>query len=45
VVAVGTLFRDRSGFKPDKLPFQGIYGTVRYMKWYFELFHDGASTP
>ncbi|MDD3334085.1 MAG: hypothetical protein PHI98_01070 [Eubacteriales bacterium] len=24
-------------FKADKLPWQGIYGRVRYMKWYFEL--------
>ncbi|MDD3213731.1 MAG: hypothetical protein PHY64_08650 [Eubacteriales bacterium] len=27
-------------FKADKLPFQGIYGRVRYMKWYFELFYN-----
>lgn len=45
VVAVRTLSVIVPVFKPDKLPFQGIYGTVRYMKWYFELFHDGASTP
>lgn len=25
-------------FKEDKLPWQGIYGRVRYMKWYFEAF-------
>ena len=25
-------------FKNDRLPWQGIYGRVRYMKWYFELF-------
>jgi len=25
-------------FKKDSLPFQGIYGRVRYMKQYFELF-------
>lgn len=28
-------------FKNDRLPWQGIYGRVRYMKWYFELFHEG----
>lgn len=27
-------------FKYDRLPFQGIYGRVRYMKMYFELFHN-----
>lgn len=27
-------------FKTDKLPFQGIYGRVRYMKWYYELFYN-----
>lgn len=36
-------------FKDDKLPFQGIYGRVRYMKWYFELFynaqHPEEATP
>ena len=25
-------------FKKDSLPFQGIYGRIRYMKQYFELF-------
>lgn len=29
-------------FKNDRLPWQGIYGCVRYMKWYFELFYDAA---
>lgn len=28
-------------FKDDKLPWQGIYGTVRYMKWYFEAHYEG----
>lgn len=27
-------------FKTDRLPWQGIYGRVRYMKWYFELFYN-----
>ncbi len=27
-------------FKRDQLPWQGIYGRVRYMKWYFELFYN-----
>lgn len=27
-------------FKNDRLPWQGIYGRVRYMKWYFELFYN-----
>lgn len=27
-------------FKSDKLPFQGIYGRIRYMKWYYELFYN-----
>lgn len=25
-------------FKRDRLPWQGEYGRIRYMKWYFELF-------
>ncbi len=25
-------------FKEDRLPFQGVYGRLRYMKWYYELF-------
>lgn len=32
-------------FKQDRLPFQGIYGRVRYMKWYFELFHNAQNEP
>lgn len=40
VVAVKTLSVIVPVFKPDKLPFQGIYGRVRYMKWYFELFYN-----
>lgn len=32
-------------FKTDKLPFQGIYGRVRYMKWYFELFYNATAQP
>lgn len=27
-------------FKNDRLPWQGIYGRVRYMKWYFEAFYN-----
>lgn len=27
-------------FKQDKLPWQGEYGRIRYMKWYFELFEN-----
>lgn len=30
-------------FKDDKLPWQGIYGTVRYMKWYFEAHHNAEN--
>ena len=44
VVAVKVLDSQPFVFKPDKLPFQGIYGRVRYMKWYFELFHN-ANLP
>ena len=40
VVAVQSLPRQPYLFKADKLPFQGIYGRVRYMKWYFELFFN-----
>ncbi len=40
VVAVKGLSVQPYVFKPDKLPFQGIYGRVRYMKWYFELFYN-----
>lgn len=32
-------------FKYDRLPFQGIYGRVRYMKMYFELFYNAAQEP
>lgn len=42
VVAVQPLNSQPYVFKPDKLPFQGIYGRVRYMKWYFELFYNAA---
>lgn len=38
VVQVAPLGSQPYVFKPDKLPFQGIYGRVRYMKWYFECF-------
>ena len=31
-------------FKHDRLPFQGIYGTVRYMQWYFDALY-GDVTP
>ena len=30
-------------FKYDRLPLQGIYGTVRYMKMYFELFYNAQN--
>ena len=30
-------------FKDDKLPWQGIYGAVRYMKWYFEAHYDAQN--
>lgn len=30
-------------FKNDRLPWQGIYGRVRYMKWYFELFYQAEN--
>lgn len=30
-------------FKNDRLPWQGIYGRVRYMKWYFELFYNAQN--
>lgn len=40
VVAVQRLSVRPYVFKEDKLSFQGIYGPVRYMKWYFELFHE-----
>ena len=40
VVAVKTLSVSIPVFKADKLAFQGIYGRVRYMKWYFELFYN-----
>ncbi len=39
-VAVKTLSVDIPVFKHDSLPFQGIYGRVRYMKWYFERFYN-----
>lgn len=44
VVAVRALNSQPYVFKPDKLPFQGIYGRVRYMKWYFELFYNAAQS-
>lgn len=40
VVAVQPLSGQPYVFKNDRLPFQGIYGRVRYMKWYFELFYN-----
>ena len=30
-------------FKYDRLPFQGIYGRIRYMKMYFELFYNAQN--
>ncbi len=38
VVAVQRLTAKPYVFKDEKLPFQGIYGAVRYMKWYFEMY-------
>lgn len=40
VVNVRTLSVTIPIFKHDQLPFQGNYGRVRYMKQYFELFHN-----
>ena len=42
VVAVKPLSVAPYVFKNDRLPWQGIYGCVRYMKWYFELFYNAA---
>ncbi len=39
-VTVDPLSLDIPIFKYDRLPFQGQYGRVRYMKWYFELFYN-----
>lgn len=39
-VAVQPLSRQPYVFKQDRLPWQGIYGRVRYMKWYYELFYE-----
>ena len=30
-------------FKYDRLPLQGFYGTVRYMRMYFELFYNAQN--
>jgi len=43
VVAVKPLKNQPYVFKEDRLPWQGIYGRVRYMKWYFELFHNAQN--
>lgn len=43
VVAVQPLGSQPYVFKRDRLPFQGIYGRVRYMKWYFELFYNAEN--
>ena len=43
VVNVQPLASQPYVFKRDRLPFQGIYGRVRYMKWYFELFHNAET--
>lgn len=43
VVDVQPLASQPYVFKRDRLPFQGIYGRVRYMKWYFELFHNAEN--
>lgn len=44
VVAVKPLTVQPTVFKTDRLPFQGIYGRVRYMKWYYELFYEAEQT-
>jgi hypothetical protein len=43
VTSVAVLGAQPHVFKQDKLPFQGIYGRIRYMKWYFELFYNAGS--
>jgi len=43
VVDVQPLASQPYVFKRDRLPFQGIYGRVRYMKWYFELFYNAET--
>ncbi len=40
VTSVTVLDAQPHVFKQDKLPFQGVYGRIRYMKWYFELFYN-----
>ena len=42
IVAVQPLSSQVYVFKYDRLPYQGIYGRVRYMKWYFELFENAT---
>ena len=39
VTAVKPLDGQPYVFKADHLAFQGIYGRIRYMKMYFELFY------
>ena len=41
-VAIQPLSVQVNVFKYDRLPFQGTYGRVRYMKWYYELFHSAG---
>jgi hypothetical protein len=43
IVAVSPIHTKPYVFKDDKLAWQGIYGTVRYMKWYFELYYKPES--
>lgn len=40
VVQVAPLGNKPHVFKSDRLPFLGIYGRVRYMKWYYEAFYE-----
>ena len=45
VVQVKPLSSQPYVFKYDRLPFQGVYGRVRYMKMYFELFYNAGQKP
>ena len=40
VVDVKPLTAQPYVFKNDRLPWQGIYGRVRYMKWYYEALYN-----
>ena len=43
VTAVQPLDGQPYVFKQDHLAFQGIYGRIRYMKMYFELFYNAQN--